>query len=411
MLNQSINEKNLKLLKGRTFQKFLKGNDSDSAFAKVFNDLNSKLSDSAYAFDDFIPKMVNGKPGYDCANPEDELVLKKLNDNIKRLFKVKTSDRHAIVKQTISLLQDSQPISIIRLDIKNFYESIDRNKIISFVNDQWLLSHQNRMILKSFNESSQITATTGLPRGLSISSTLSELGLRRFDSKVRKIKDVYFYGRFVDDMVIFCTRNPHEIIDEISGLLTDLDLNLEFNDKTFIFNAGVKNEKAEFIDYLGYKIIFETLPEQTKPRELTVQISDKKIHKIKDRLHKSFRSYCRTRTFDLLSARLKFLTGNQYIIGDIDRTKLKSGIYYNYPLLTTNFQLKQLDTFYQKLIISKAPHIAKSMSMIKKHNSTSGIKTNSRLQQIQRMSFSFGFEKKVMNSFDRKMSRKIKGCW
>jgi len=49
--------------------------------------------------------------------------------------------------------------------------------------------------------------------------------------------------------------------------------------------------------------------------------------------------------------------------------------------------------------------------MIKKHNSTSGIKTNSRLQQIQRMSFSFGFEKKVMNSFDRKMSRKIKGCW
>ena len=112
-----------------------------------------------------------------------------------------------------------------------------------------------------------------------------------------------------------------------------------------------------------------------------------------------------------MSARLKFLTGNQYIIGDIDRTKLKSGIYYNYPLLTTNFQLKQLDTFYQKLIISKAPHIAKSMSMIKKHNSTSGIKTNSRLQQIQRMSFSFGFEKKVMNSFDRKMSRKIKGCW
>jgi hypothetical protein len=411
VLNQSINEKNLKLLKGRTFQKFLKGNDSESAFAKVLDDLSNKFSDSGYAFDDFIPKTVNGKPGYDCANPEDELVLKKLNDNIKRLFKVKTSDRHAIVKQTISLLQDSQPISIIRLDIKNFYENIDRNKIISFVNDEWLLSHQNRMILKSFNESSQIAATTGLPRGLSISSTLSELGLRRFDSKVRKIKDVYFYGRFVDDMVIFCTRNPHEIIGEISDLLTGLDLNLEFNDKTFIFNAEVKNQKTEFIDYLGYKIIFETLPEQTKPRELTVQISDKKIHKIKDRLHKAFRSYVRTRTFNLLSARLKFLTGNQYIIGDIERTKLKSGIYYNYPLLTTNFQLKQLDTFYQKLIISKAPHIAKSMSMIKKHNSTSGIKKNSRLQQIQRMSFSFGFEKKVMNSFDRKMSRKIKGCW
>ena len=110
-------------------------------------------------------------------------------------------------------------------------------------------------------------------------------------------------------------------------------------------------------------------------------------------------------------ARLKFLTGNQYIFGDIERTKLKSGIYYNYPLITTNFQLKQLDTFYQKLIVSKASHIIQSMAMIKNHNATGGTNKHGRLQQIQRMSFTFGFEQKVMNSFDKKMSRKIKGCW
>ena len=411
MLNQSINERNLKLLKGKTFQKFLKGNDSEAAFTKVFEDIESKLSDTGYDFDNFVAKMVKGKPGYDCATASDELVLKKLNDNIKRLFKIKTSDRHAIVKQTISLLQDSQPISIIRLDIKSFYEEIDRKKIIKFVNDEWLLSHQNRMILESFNQSDIFKTQNGLPRGLSISSTLSELGLRPFDTKVRKIKDIYYYGRYVDDIVIFCTRDPHEIINEVSDLLTGLDLNLEFNDKTYIFNANDIKKEKEFIDYLGYKIVFETSPNQAKPRKFIVQISEKKIHKIKNRLHKAFRSYVRTRTFKLLLARLKFLTGNQYIIGDIERTKLKSGIYYNYPLITTNFQLKQLDTFYQKLIVSKASHIIQSMAMIKNHNATGGTNKHGRLQQIQRMSFTFGFEQKVMNSFDKKMSRKIKGCW
>lgn len=411
MLNQSMNEKNLKLLKGNTFQKFFNSKGDDSIFEGVIFNLNKKISEDSYDFDDFIYKNINGKPGYDCASPEDELVLKKLNDNIKRLFKVKTSDRHAIVKQVISLLKDSQPISVIRLDIKNFYESIDRKKVVDYVNDEWLLSYQNRMILKSFNDLTQISSEKGLPRGLSISSTLSELGLRKFDSKVRKIKDVYFYGRFVDDMIIFCTKNPQEILDEVTGLLNGLNLNLKFNEKTYIFDAEANNREKSFIDYLGYKIIFESSPELVKPRKVIVQISDKKIHKIKNRVHKAFRSYTRTRTFDLLLARLKFLTGNQYIIGDIERTKLKSGIYYNYPLLTTDFQLKQLDTFYQKLITSDATHIKKSLSMIRKHNHKNLLKKNSRLTQIQRMSFTFGFENKVMNYFDRKMSKKIKGCW
>jgi len=411
LLNQSINEKNLKLLKGKTFQKFLKGNDSDSAFDAVFDVIQNKLLNESYIFDDFISKKVNGKDGFDCANASDELVLKKLNDNIKRLFKVRTSDRHAIVKQTISLLRDSQPISIIRLDIKNFYEEIDRQKVIQFVNEQWLLSHQNRMLLKSFNESTSLGGISGLPRGLSISSTLAEIGLRKFDSKVRKIKDVYYYGRYVDDMIIFCTRDPSEIIDEISKLLSDLNLNLSFNEKTYVFNANKPTNNEEFIDYLGYKIIFETQPLQEKSRKITVQISDKKIHKIKNRLHKAFRSYTRTRTFNLLEARLKFLTGNQYIIGDIERTKLKSGIYYNYPLITTKHQVKKLDTFYQKLLSSKAPHMIKAMSLIKNHNKSRGAKKHGRLQQLERMSFTFGYENKVMNSFNKKMSRKIKGCW
>lgn len=411
MLNQTINKKNLKLLKGITFQKFQNGNDSDIVFDQVYESLSAKLSNDGYEFDDFVSKRVNGKDGFDCSNAEDELVLKKLNDNIKRLFKVRSSDRHAIVKQTISLLKDSQPISIIRLDIKNFYEEIDRKKIVNFVHDEWLLSHQNRMVLKSFNESSNIKDLKGVPRGLSISSTLAELGLRRFDSKVRQLKNVHYYGRYVDDMIVFCTCDPNIILKKVSQILTDLDLNLTFNEKTFIFNAEDIKKEYENIDYLGYKIIFQTEPCQKKPRKITVQISDKKIKKIKDRLHKAFRSFNRTRTFDLLESRIKFLTANQYIIGDIERTKLKSGIYYNYPLITTKHQIKKLDEFYQSLLLSKNPHIVRAITMIKNHNKTTGSKKYSRFERLKRMSFTFGYENRVMNSFNQKTSKKIKGCW
>ena len=411
MLNQTINYKNLHLLKGKTIAKFNKGRDSEFAFNEAFEKVKSKLSDDNFNFSNFKSSYINGKVSYDCSNPEDELVLKKLNDNIKRLFKVKTSDRHSIVKQTISLLKDSQPISIIRLDIKNFYEEIDRSKIIKYVHDEWLLSHQNRMILKSFNENTFLQNHTGVPRGLSISSTLAELGLRNFDSKIRKVKGIYYYARFVDDIIIFCTKNPKLIFDEASNILNKLDLNLEFNEKTYIFNSNdIKNE-FEHIDYLGYKIHFETKPNNDKPRCVKVQISDKKIKKIKARINKSFRSYNRTRTFELLESRIKFLTANQYIIGDIDRTKLKSGIYYNYPLITTRHQLRKLDNYYQELLKSNRPHMLKALKMIKKHNKKEGKKKQTRYERLKKLSFTFGYEKRVMNSFNRKMSRKIKGCW
>ncbi|MCG7531773.1 RNA-directed DNA polymerase [Psychrobium sp. MM17-31] len=411
MLNQSISIKNLKLIKGRTFQKFHRGDESDRMYNRVYATINDKLTDSSYKFDNFISKKVGKKHGFDCASAEDELVLKKLNDNIKRLFKVKTSDRHAIVKQAISLLKDSQPISVVRLDIKNFYEEIDRKKIVKLIQEEYLLSHQSRIILKSFDEESSIRNLTGLPRGISLSATLSEIGLRNFDSKARKLKGVYYYARYVDDMIIFCTCNPTELVESLSKLLSDLDLNLEFNEKTYLYDPNISANPPKPIDYLGYKISFKSVTSESLPRDVSVEISEKKINKIKTRLHKAFRSYNRTRTFDLLESRIKFLTGNQYIIGDVERTKLKSGIYYNYPLITTYHQIKELDRFYQSLFVSKCPHIVKALAMLRNHNDSSCNKKYGRLERLQRMSFKFGFENRVMNKFSRKMSRKIKGCW
>ena len=47
--------------------------------------------------------------------------------------------------------------------------------------------------------------------------------------------------------------------------------------------------------------------------------------------------------------------------------------------------------------------------MIKRFKETDG--TASRYEKIKNISFSFGFYNRVMNSFDKKISKKIKGCW
>lgn len=409
MLNQSYSEKNLNLLKGKTLSKHSTGTNYEEEFLHCYDEVLSNLDENGYNFSNFKTKILNGKPGFDCSTSADELVLKKLNDNIKRLFKIKTSDRHAIVKQTISLLKDSQPFSIIRLDIKDFYESLNRTDIVSFINNEWLLSHQSRMVLNSFNKHQDFFELPGLPRGLSLSATLSELKMRTFDKTIRKIDEVYFYARFVDDIIIFCIGDVFEVKDKVNKSLSTINPKLEFNDKTYIYDSNTNDKEINGFDYLGYRIDFSSIYNISLPRKVDVSISKKKILKIKLRVQKSFTSYNRTRNFKLLLSRLQFLSGNQYIIGDIERTKLKSGIYYNYPLITTHSQLDELDCFYQKTLRTKNKPLSKSMNMIERHRDYNGIA--SRYIKIKNISFSFGFYKRVMNTFDKKISKKIKGCW
>ena len=73
---------------------------------------------------------VNG----DKTKPENlahSLILRKLNDNIKRIYKEEQANRRLIISQLKVLLEESCPKWIIRSDIKSFYESINHNRILS----------------------------------------------------------------------------------------------------------------------------------------------------------------------------------------------------------------------------------------------------------------------------------------
>lgn len=411
MLDQSISERNVKVLSSNIWRKWEPTKPFDLFIYETWLNLDSKLISDGYSFSKFNSFKIADKDTYEFGLPEDEIVSKKLNDNIKRLFKINTCDRHAIVKQVISLLRDTQPIKIIRLDVKDFYESINRKDILHYVVNEFLLSHQNRSVLKSWDKLLSEMGINGLPRGMSLSSTLSEIRMRPFDREVRKLESVYYYARFVDDIIIMFSGNEKELLDRIESILNNSSPELRFNDKTRLINLDNKGGCNFKLDYLGYEIAASNVinnKNKHKSRCVTVKISNKKIKKIKFRVRRAFSSFVRTRNFNLLIARLEFLTGNQYIIGDIDRTRLKSGIYYNYPLINDYTQLKELDGFYQKLINSRGGVVSQAIQYISSCDNKSN---GNRLDKVSKLSFLFGYKNRVMNSFNRKESRNIKRCW
>lgn len=411
MLDQSISKENIKNLSTNTWYKRNSSKDFDTFFEESFERLEAKLSRDSYSFSNFKLFNLMDKDTYDFTCPEDEIVCKKLNDNIRRLFKISTSDRHSIVKQVISLLKDTQPIKVLRLDIKEFYESIDREKTLDYVINEWLLSHQNRCILKCWDKSLTSLNIEGLPRGMSLSSTLSEIRIRPFDREVKKLSSVYYYARFVDDILIMFTGDSDELISNLKEILHKNSPELSFNHKTKLINLNSGEQSNSKLDYLGYEIESCGVVNQKnkhRQRNVNVRISNKKINKIKHRVRRSFSSYASNRNYKLLISRLKFLTGNQYIIGDIDRTRLKSGIYYNYPLINDHSQVKELDNYYHKLINTSHGKVKNAISHIESFDSKTG---GSRLNQVKKLSFYFGFKHRVMNSFNRKESRNIKRCW
>ncbi|KZY52572.1 hypothetical protein A3734_18490 [Sulfitobacter sp. HI0054] len=135
---------------------------------------------------------------------ETHFALKQIQYNIRRLYKVKQSNRHEIICQLRELLADAMPKYIVRTDISSFYESIPRNILLGKLRNDPLLTLQSKKIIRRIlYEYSQITGRdTGLPRGIGISAYLAELYMRDIDSSIRNHPGVLYYARYVDEALL-----------------------------------------------------------------------------------------------------------------------------------------------------------------------------------------------------------------
>lgn len=356
-------------------------------------ELGNTIAEGTYGFQikQYWDLYLNGQGKKTMAYLCQNLVLRKLHKNIKRIYAVQQADRNSIVKQMKLLLTENVEVRIVRLDVRHFYESIDRQRILAKLIDDARLSYHSLMLLQSLFNDPTIAAGTGLPRGLGISAVLSELYMKYFDLDFKKIEGVYYYARFVDDIIVFCSSEASkEIAWKYAGdELTKIGLQLN-EEKSYCLNP---NQHGVEFTYLGYTF-------KKTGNRLNVAIAQKKLNVIKTRLTRSFVRFSKDHDFTLLKLRIKFLTGNFTLYNPHTLLPIKVGIYFNYKMANNLTALKDLDAYYQRLLHCRTGRLGGAIALTKAH-----------VKELEKYSFDFGYYHHVNHHFTTDQMVKIANCW
>ncbi|MDR9741148.1 antiviral reverse transcriptase Drt3a [Proteus terrae] len=352
---------------------------------------------------------INNKNVYTTTTLHHKLILRRCDSSLKKLFNLKVKNRHSIIDELTIFLKESPRYSIVRVDIKSFFESINQNYLLKKLEDNKKLSNINFNIifhlLKTYNK---ITIKNiGIPRGLEISSSLSEIALLDFDEKILENHNIIYYGRFVDDIIIITDNSI--ILNEIEKNISFYKLKLN-NLKSQLITLDIYSEHntPKFFNYLGYKFSFpvDSLLSNKKKRKsfrpITITISDNKLKKIKTYISKSFYAFYKNNDFYLLIDRLLFLSTNRNLASEKSKKKIPTGIYFNYSKINDTSCLKEIDLFLKKIIFSKKIRInkIKTISLNK-----------SQINKLLKINFENSHKKIIYKNFNTNRLKEITGIW
>lgn len=303
------------------------------------------------------------------------LALQLAKIDLESHYKVKVANRDYVIRTLKMILDNDDPKIVIRADIKSFFESIDFSLLLEKLKRDSYVSPITIRSLKAIKTqldeslSRKVRGkiyTVGVPRGLSISSHLSELYMTHFDNLLKTFPGVYFYQRYVDDIVI--VANPRMIsVDELSKSMHEtaslFALELHGNDgKWQVFDSSQDNTKIDF-EYLGYRF-------KVVSGEVNIGLSRKRISRYKKRIdavftHYSHIQHLRKKKDDNVDIAKKIdkswnapikrlyslmagLTGNGLMTGT--KGFIPVGVYYSNKHITTMSDLEALDQYLTQAI-------------------------------------------------------------
>lgn len=356
--------------------------------------IGMSLTDGTYTFE--IKKVddlyMNNQPTEERRLCQ-ELILRKLYRNIHRIYNVRQANRNNIVKQIITLFSENVPMWVARFDVHHFYESIDRNIILGNLEEGGRLNYQSLQLMRNLFANPVVCADNGLPRGLCISSVMSELFMKYFDLNVRKMNGVYYYARFVDDIIVFCSSKKarDKVWIEVPTMLLKLGLKLN-TEKSYTWEP----ETDKIVTYLGYTFTKNKIQE----KNVIVSIAQKKVNVIKTRITRSLVRYSKDGNFDMLKLRIKYLTGNFTLFSNSTLLPIRVGIFYNYRFATDYSVLQELDKYYQKILHCRNGRLGACIHM-----------SQAQCHDLEKYSFAFGYSHKVVHHFTVDQMTKIKKCW
>lgn len=317
----------------------------------------------------------NGKPVYVVPETPVEsyaqsyYAIKQIANNISKIYKVRQANRNQIVTQLSDCLSDGFPYHVVKLDVQEFYESIDHSVLLSKLRSDQLLSATTlRLIERLLWDYAAAARTTGrgLPRGIGLSAILSELYMRDFDDHISSLEQVAFFARYVDDIIVLFAPTKGSGPDEYRKQVVE-----HLSKKKLLVNASKSTEAppATELTYLGYKF------HCVRSTSCGVLMSDAKFDKYKKRLDACFTRYNQQRAkqskkaYRLLVKRVQYLTGNTQLTHSKQNAFV--GIYFSNPHLTNLSQLQRLDDALATHI-SKLTHSASLRTKLQAYSFQSG---------------------------------------
>ncbi len=315
-----------------------------SEIDSMMRSMSLALEHSSFRINGVTTSSHNGNTTFQLSEAKDHFGLKLIDRHLRRIYKVTQSDRNRIIREIRAILGDGGQLSIIREDIRTFYESIRFEKLLKKLRSDMILSDRSLSMIESLYEELLAKGNTGLPRGIALSATLSELYMEPFDRAIRALPCTFYLARYVDDIVIL---TDSESVDKVKQLIVEelqrLELELR-NDGTRSIVCDVRN--AEF-SYLGYH--FKTATTGNNPPKVDISISKNKVNKIKRRIIKSFIAFDRDGNFPDLLARCRYLACSK-VVKQSDTGDVLSGLKYNYRYISSFEKLKVFDGFMNKIL-------------------------------------------------------------
>ena len=420
MYDQSFNKKTL----ARVFHKHdfvdIKPPASLDAFRESM--LGKAMASATSGFKKTANPLVsfplNGRQIFMFHSLWDELVARKLCFNLKKTSKVAMRGRSQIVSNLRLLLEEGVPFRVYRLDVKSFYESFRVTHVTSRVNAITELSPQSKRLIHDLLACHAALGGAGIPRGLALSAALADYLMQDFDRKLNGHPDVFFFSRYVDDIIVITsTREDSNIfVRQLANMLPPgLSLNptkkqiVEAKDRV---NPPKNSDAIKHLfdfDYLGYSFtISEPQRDKNKKngehhRAVIVDIAVKKRVRFKTRISRSFLDFAKNGDWLLLRDRIKFLTKNFSVYNAKAGGKKIAGIFHSYPLASSDSDgMAELDGFLRNAILSKRGRIS---------SLTSSKLTATQKRELLSHRFSDGHSKVSFVYFSGQRLKHIQECW
>lgn len=337
-----------------------------------------------------------------------ELVLRKAEQNLRKITYAKQSNRLDIIRRLRLLCEEGLPYCIAKFDIKSFYQSIDHQALKVMFSRRLSTAPGTRNVLNGFVDQCMYQGIQGVPAGLAISAAIGEMYMQDFDAAIRTKLSTVLSARYVDDIILVLppAKNVKSLRKDVASLLPEgLVLN-ERKTKILQFHGTPQKPAnlAHQFEYLGFHFqVSDIFKDRPFKRNLILDIAPTKVKKRKARIIKSLIQFLGDGKFEDLRDRFRLISCS-YKFVDQQKSRVRSaGIFHTYGLIDVpSNALAELDKFTARMLLSSIGKLAPQLSIAL---------TRSQKRELLSLTFTDAFARKVHFHYPPERLNFLTECW